>query len=410
MEIIHPVAVDEAAAWLASMRITYLGSSTGADVARRVARAQAFWVPEQVWGVRDRGRWVATLEAVPARITVPGGEIAIDTVTRVSVAATHRRRGLLRAMITEALAAAHGPGAVASALVPSEWPIYGRYGYAPATRFARYTLHTHRPGSEIAADPSGSVRSATADEAAELAPAILQRVRPSWAGQLDRTPVLWRRRYGGGGLEPLEGTPSNWVVHESSDGPDGILVWKTLRDADDEVERGAVQVSDFFAASACAYRNLWAYLAGLDLVGEVVLNQRPVDEPVRWLLPDGRALRASYVGDHTWLRLLDVPAALAARSYSGPGRLTLEVVDPHGGFADGRYLLETDGGTATCARTDTSAQLRVSQAALAAVYLGDHSFRALLLAGGVDELVPGALARADTLFATATRPWNATSF
>lgn len=411
MEIVHPVPAEEASAWLATMATALLGSSTDADFARRVARTRAVWQPEWVWGVRERERWVGTFWAEPSRITVPGGgDIEIDAVTRVSVAATHRRRGLLREMMTQSLQAARDRGTVASALIAAEWPIYGRFGYAPATRVARYTLHTHRPGAELAADPSGTVRAATPTEAATLGPAILRRVRGSWAGQLARADGWWQRHFGIDGFEPLEGTPSTWVVHESVDGPDGLLVWKPIRDFTLSGDLGAVEVSDFLAGSDRAYRNLWAYLAGLDLVDDVMLAQRPLDEAVRWLLPDGRALRTSYVADHTWLRLLDVPAALSARGYSGPGQLTVEVIDNHGGYAAGTYLLETDGATATCRRTDASADLRVAQSALSAVYLGDQSFRSLLLGGGIDELVPGALARADALFATPLRPWNATSF
>jgi predicted acetyltransferase len=148
-------------------------------------------------------------------------------------------------------------------------------------------------------------------------------------------------------------------------------------------------------------------------VGEVILHERPVDEPVRWLLDDGRALRQTYAGDHTWLRILDVPKALAARGYAVPGRVVLEVVDEDGDkFAAGRYLLDVDSGatSASCAATTESADLVVSQRVLAGAYLGDNSLRALSVAGGVDEVTPGALARFDAMLATPRRPWNATGF
>src|SRR6202035_2687098 len=112
------------------------------------------------------------------------------------------------------------------------------------------------------------------------------------------------------------GKNPNVYLHESDDGPDGMLWWAPERDFDLKGELGTVVVSDLIASSDVAYRNLWAYLGGIDAVDEIKLARRPVDEPIRWLLADGRALRQTYAGDDVWIRLLDVCASLAARSYS----------------------------------------------------------------------------------------------
>jgi predicted acetyltransferase len=149
----------------------------------------------------------------------------------------------------------------------------------------------------------------------------------------------------------------------------------------------------------------------MDVVGEVHLEHRPVDEPIRWLLSDGRALRQTHAADDLWLRLLDVPAALAARGYAASGRLALEVVDDHtGGYAAGRYLLDAGEAGADCRPTTTSADLRISQRALASIYLGGFTVRQVLTGGGIEELTSGALLRADAMFATTLPPWNATNF
>jgi len=133
---------------------------------------------------------------------------------------------------------------------------------------------------------------------------------------------------------------------------------------------------------------------------------------VRWLLPDGRALRGSYVADGLWLRLLDVPAALSARRYQVADRLVLEVVDDDaGGFAAGRYVLDGGPDGAKCqASTVDTPDLRVHQRALAMAYLGGTSLRSQLIAGRVEELTTGALRRADAMFLTPTAPWCATGF
>ena len=416
VELVHPVDVAEIEPWMAQLTTALLGAPWEQDFAPRVAGRRREWRPGRAWGARDRGRWIATLATEERTLTVPAGPggtalLTVDALTAVSVAATHRRRGLLRSMIGSSLAAAVERGDAVSILIAAEWPIYGRFGYAPATRSATYTLHTRRPGATLSADPAGSVRQVEPAELARHAGAVFERSRRRWPGQVDRAGSWWSRRLGTDGFPALSTGHATWVLHEGEDGPDGLLGWRVTRDFDGTGELGAVDVVDLAAGSDRAYRNLWAYLCGLDVISEVTLSGRPVEEPVRWLLPDGRALHQRFTGDDVWLRLLDVPAALSARGYGVAGRLVLEVVDPDaGGFAAGRYLLCVDPDGARCTRTDAAAELRVPQRALAAAYLGDHSLRALAVAGGVDEFAPGALDRADAMFATPVRPWNATEF
>jgi predicted acetyltransferase len=129
------------------------------------------------------------------------------------------------------------------------------------------------------------------------------------------------------------------------------------------------------------------------------------------LLDDGRALRQTFCGDGLWLRILDVPASLSARSYRTSGRLVLDVVDDDiGGYAAGRYLLEADGEAASCTRTGDDPDLQLSQRALAGSYLGGFSLRQLAVSGQVIEQRPGAIARADVMFGAELAPWNSTGF
>lgn len=414
MQIVHPVGADAVEPWLAALSTALLSNPFDDDFPRRVQRWQRRWLPDRVWGVQDRGRWVGTLATEARMMTVPGApgspaDLRTDAVTAVSVAATHRRRGLLRQMIGQSLRAAADRGDAVSILVAAEWPIYGRYGYAPAARAADLTLHTRRSGAQLDADPAGAVRQVEPGELHAHAAGIFACSRGAWSGQVDRSPQWWSMRLGADGYEPISAGRGVWIMHESDAGPDGLLAWKVTRDFELDGRLGAVEVTEFAAASDLAYRNLWAYLAGLDIISEVSLPARPVEEPIRWLLRDGRALAQTHTGDHTWLRLLDVPAALSARGYAVPGELVLDVVDD-GGFATGRYRLTAAADGAECTRTTRSADLVVSQRALAGAYLGDHSLRTLAVAGGVEEATPGALARADALFATAARPWNATMF
>ena len=208
-----------------------------------------------------------------------------------------------------------------------------------------------------------------------------------------------------------EGRTPNYVVREDASGiVDGFLGWRASRDFDLAGNLAELEVTDLVAATEDAYRDLWAYLSGIDAVGEITLTDRPVDEPIRWLLPDGRALRQTYAGDQLWLRLLDVPAALSARSYAVSGEVVIEIEDDPLGHANGRFELAAGPDGSRCAPTSAAPDLRLSHRVLASTYLGGFSLHELAIGGGVEQLTAGALSRADVMFAVPQAPWNATSF
>jgi predicted acetyltransferase len=200
-------------------------------------------------------------------------------------------------------------------------------------------------------------------------------------------------------------------VHDGNDGPDGLLSWKASGHWGLVPPYGSVEVWSLASASDAAYRNLWSYLSGIDIIDQVSLLNRPVDEPVRWLLGDARTLVMTQQVDFLWVRLLDVPAALAARRYAVPGEVVLEVIDEDADrFVSGRYRLSADGDSVECHRTDRDADLEITQRALASIYLGGFRLRELLLSGIARERTPGALGLADLMFSVPLPPWNATWF
>lgn len=409
--MVTPVPVEEARNWLASLSTTLLGDPYADDFAGRVERWARDW-PERTWGYRDNGRWVATLATERRTLTVPGPaattrDLEVDAVTGVTVAATHRRRGLLTNMISESLQSAKESGEPLSMLIAAEWPIYGRFGYAPAVVDCGYTYHPRRPGASLPAPPAGSVRQVEAGELGNIAPAIFERARRLRPGQVDRRGTWWERALGIG-YQPI-GKQPHWILHEGPDGPDGLLSWRVTRDFELTGAMGAIEVPEFVAATDDAYLHLWGYLAGIDVVDEIALDDRPLDEPIRWQLSDGRALSHKHTFDYLWVRLLDLPAALAARAYAVPGRIVLDVVDADfGGYGGGCVLLTVDEGGARCEPTTERPDLQVHQRALAACYLGGHRLRQLRHA--VEELTPGALDLADLMFSTPVAPWNQTGF
>jgi predicted acetyltransferase len=155
---------------------------------------------------------------------------------------------------------------------------------------------------------------------------------------------------------------------------------------------------------------LWRYLFDMDLAGTIKLLGRPVDDPVRWRLADPRRLRTTEVGDHLWVRLLDVAGALAARRYAVDDALVLEVSDPVRPRNQGRFRLDGGPDGAACEPTSATPDLALGVADLGAAYLGGTSLASLARAERVAELTEGALLRADRMFASAPPPICTTHF
>lgn len=415
-EVVNPVPIEAIPAWMSSMATTFLDVvSDDGQFDRRVAMLRRAWQPERAWGVRDRERWVGTLRTETRTLTVPGlgagtREVTIDALTNVTVAATHRRRGFMGQMLGASLRAAHERGDALSALIAAEWPIYAGFGYAPAAAAADYVLRRSRVGARLAGDPM-RVRQVEVDEFADAAPALFAAARAQRAGQINRDLEWWNRLFGRDGFQPSPELPANWFVHEGDHGADGLLAWTPGGTFELMPPLGEVAVWTLTTSSHEAYRDLWAYLAGIDGIDEVRVPLRPVDEPVRWMLTDGRALVATRIVDLLWIRLLDVPAALTARRYAVPGEIVLEVIDADGdGFTAGRYALRADGDEVRCESTTARADLEITQRTLASIYLGGFRLHELMPAGGASELRPGAAAQLDVMFSTPLAPWNATWF
>jgi predicted acetyltransferase len=418
-EIVHPVPEEASEGFARAMATAFLSDPDWPDEARlETVRRQ--WNPARTWGVRDDGRWVATLRTLERTLTVPGHDgatrvIPADAITAVTVAATHRRRGLMSAMLGDALAAAREREDPVSILVAAEWPIYGRLGYAPAIFGARYTFHTRRRGATLAADAT-RVRQVDPEVFGAVAPGIFEAFRRGRAGQVDRPGSWWDATIGLGGWPTPRDAAHNWLLHEGPDGPDGLLAWRAEAPFGFLPPLGAVGVPLLAAVDDAAYRDLWAYLSGLDGVEEVRLIERPIDEPVRWLLDDARTLVATEQRDQLWLRLLDVPAALAARRYAIPGEVVLEVRDEGVRTREqlitvaGRYRLRADGDEVVCEPTADPPDLTLDERVLAGIYLGGCRLAELAITGGVHEHMPGAVARTQTMFSTPLTPWNATRF
>ena len=364
--------------------------------------------PERVRAGFDGDDIVATCRNYTLELTVPGGAVLPAAgVSAVTVRPTHRRQGLLRTMVGELLDDAVEHDEPVAMLTASEGSIYERFGFGISTR--RMVIELRRHEVEFARPrPPGRLRILDADDAAKVEPALFDRVRRFYPGAINRPDAwwsdeLWDARFGSRvdvAFENPDGVVDGYAcygVHEAFDPAHGSANRLTVR--------------DLVAATPHAVHGLWRYLGEVDLVGTITDPGAPVDLALPWLLTTNRAVRVKGITDDVWTRLLDVPAALGARRYATADRLTLAVTDAArpGGRAAGTFTLDAgpDGATVT---SGGPPDLAGDVSAISAAWLGGVRFSRLAAAGQIEERTPGALRRADQLFATEPQPYAFTWF
>ncbi|MEV0069267.1 MULTISPECIES: GNAT family N-acetyltransferase [unclassified Amycolatopsis] len=344
------------------------------------------------------GRPVGTAAAYSFELTLPG-EVVVPAagITSVGVLPSHRRQGVLSAMMRHQLAELRSRGEFLSVLLASEATIYGRFGYGPATYTGQLTVPRHQaalaaPRAHAPAD-TGSVEVLKRDECVELLEDVYDRYRRAQPGALSRPHRWWALR---AGQPPITAAPRYLAVHRDADGtPDGYASYSL-------VEPGTLTVDETIATDDAVFTALARFVLGHDLVTRVVFKHVPPWHPLRWQLADFRAGTASD-DDWLWVRLLDVPRALTARGWFTDGELVLDVTDP---FLDerGRHLLTVRDGKAECVPTDRAPDLSLDVRDLGSLYLGGTTPSTLVRAGHVHAHHPEAAGVADALFRAEREP------
>lgn len=295
-------------------------------------------------------------------LTVPGGAVLpVAGISFVAVAPTHRRRGILRTMFTELhQRIAEAKKYPLAALTASEGGIYGRFGYGPATTEVKVSIDRRFADFRACTPDPGGVRVVKPAEHREAFAEIYDRWRLRTPGGLARSTALWddlladREQSRGGGSE--------WFAFLH---PDGYVLYRVH-----EGDSMTVRVGEFAAVTTDAYAALWRALLGLDLMESIATRTHPGDV-LPYLLTNPRLVRVTSSADDLWLRLLDIPAALNARSYQADLTAVIEVAD---GFRDdgGRFALHIRDGRAQCTPTSEPADVQLELDVLGSLYLGGH--------------------------------------
>lgn len=356
-----------------------------------------------VW---DGGEPVATAGAFSFRVTVPGGaSVPTAGVTMVSVAGTHRRRGILTSMMRRQLDDVRELGEPLAVLTASEAAIYGRFGYAAASWAQRAVVDTTRVRLSVPAGTDAvTLRMVPLAEASAVVESVYARMVPRRPGMLARRPGWERLPL----LDPpgsREGASPRLCVLAERDGEVvGYALYAIKAEWGWGGADGTVTAHELYGLDPAAEAALWRYLCSVDLTTKVRVDSAPVDAALLHLVSDVRRCEPT-VREQLFARLVDVGAALEARTYRAPVDVVFEVEDAFCPWNAGRWRLSGDAKGATCARTSDAADLALSVRELGAAYLGGTSLASLALAGRVTELRDGSLAEASLAFGSELAPW-----
>jgi len=382
--------------WAHSVSTAYGHDLREADIADGEATIEL----DRAIGAFDGDVPIAGAAMYSRSMTIPGAVQPIAAVTWVGVAPTHRRRGILTAMMRWQLHRLHEAGAEPIAVLASaEATIYGRYGYGVASRLARLDGERGAMQLRCALDADrGTIRLLRGAEARPLMRDVYEAVRVVSVGWLDRPDKFWDAR-----LYDAEhnrhGASAFWfAVHEDPGGiPTGYAIYR-LRD------HTTVQIMELVAATRQAYAAVWRFLIGIDLHPRITFDAS-LDEPLQHMLVNPRVLRSTLV-DNLWVRLVDVDRALATRRYATALDVVIDVMDEFCPWNTGRYRLRAGGDRVTCERTQAAADLRLTSRELGAIFLGGTTLASLAAAGLVEELRPGAVAAGSLAFRGQREPYH----
>lgn len=336
----------------------------------------------------------------------PGGTVPASGLTWVSVHPAHRRRGILSSMIADHFARSRARGEAVSTLIAAETEIYQRFGYGLGHRAYRVTLPRGLKLAPVEGSDELAVRleDASPERHADAVRAVLARdTRPGGMAHIDD--VL--------AFDALHDAPSErrsnerlrLAIVEDAEGPAAFAVFRRTGAWEALAPKGTGRVFAWAAGTPAAQRRLFSVLADLDLMASLTVETVAVDDPLLLWAPDIRALDAR-LRDQLWVRILDIKAALEARSYSGDADVVIEVADEHVAENAHAWRLQVRGGVAAVSRAERDAQVdvRLGIRELSSAYLGGVTLREIGEAGLAHEARPGALDALSTAFAWTLAP------
>jgi len=377
---------------------TYFGPTTPEET--HVDRLMRVLPAERVYAAWDRDRVVGGLGSYPLQLTVPGGRVPAAGVTVAGVLPTHRRRGVLRAMMRTLLDACRQQGESVAYLWATEDTIYGRFGFGLASFAGEIEMPRERSAFHVPSPGSSRVRLVSPTAAEEYVAPIYELAAAATPGMFARSSAWWQNRVLIDDWRRGTGGDMQCAIVENEGRPTAYALYRVNSAFNRHLQSGAVAVIEAIGESPLATGAIWRYLFDIDLIPRITAGLLPLDHPLLLLVAEPRRLGFS-LRDGVWVRLIDVEAALSARSYRREGAVVIEIADAFCPWNAGKWRISCDG----IERTDDVPALRCDVAALGSVYLGGFTWTRLARALRAQELTSGAAADADMVFQTTSAPW-----
>ena len=398
VEIRPCASADDVRQALAPIRHYFGRSAPNEDQAERFTRVLP---ADRIYAAWEGSRAVGGLGAFSFRLTIPGGSVPAAGVTIAAVLPTHRRRGVLRAMMRALLDACHERGEPVAYLWATEDTIYGRFGFGLASFTSEIDLARERSAFHASFASWGHVQLVPPATAEQLVAPIYERVAVNTPGMFARSSAWWQVRT----LDDPEwrrGPNGDLLCAVLEDGgrPRAYALYRMNSAFERGLQSGSVAVVEAVGDSPEATRAIWRSLLDIDWMARVKAGLLPLDHPLLLLLAEPRRLGFS-LRDGVWVRLLDIKTALSARSYQPEGSVVIEVTDEFCPWNAGCWRVSSAG----VERTGEAPGLHCDASGLGSVYLGGFTWTQLARALRAQELIPGAIARADTLFQVTSAPW-----
>jgi predicted acetyltransferase len=368
---------------------------------------QIVFEPERNLIFTEGGRVVANAGVYTRDLTIPGSVVPAAHVTLVGVHPTYRRRGLLTRMMHRQLREVREDGRESLAVVwASEGRIYPRFGYGLATQ--RLYLESDR--RDVALVPrlaagGGRLREMEVTDARKTLIEVYEQARTGRVGWSSRDERWWDHVL----MDPKDqrdgATARRALLYDGPDGVEGYALWRTRPDWTLTGPHGRTDVRELVATTPAAYAAMWRFLLSVDLTRTLRYWYASLDEPLLYLVDEPRALGARLL-DALYVRLVDLPAALAARRYATAVDVVIEVTHALLPENSGRWRLTAPSGApARCtAAPDATPDLACDVSDLGAVYLGGPTLLSLAAAGRVGERRAGAVAEASLAFGWERQP------
>ena len=356
---------------------------------------------ERSIGVFDGTEIVGGAHSHMIEMSIPGGSATIAGVANIAVQPTHTRQGVMTRMMHHQINDIYKRGEPLAALFATESIIYGRFGYGIGSLYERWTIDRPHNGYNRGFENHGRVSFVDPADIVNNLPEVFQRATVDRPGVFQKPVHQWERD--AHAPEHLEGGQGGlfYIAYEEDGRIDGYAIYRIVGTN--------LCVNELMAVTSEANTALWRFCFDVDRMSTTEALRRPVDDALPWILADPRRLQRS-TRDGVWVRVIDVTSALNIRRYMRNDQLVLDVKDDLCPWNSGKFKLESSPEGGNCKASVSTPDLLIDVSNLASVYMGAVSFSTLAMAGLAHEMTPGALLRADLMFAVQHPPWTPCNF